>query len=236
MTAPHWSLRNRWARSRKGTATSSKPGERRRTLADMSSEELAAHEVKKAQARERRAAAFAAMTLEQRAEYERAIATARAHERAPALVDLAAWVDALPLPGDLPLNPRERPQRQSEANMLGVRLLDLPRDKGARALVLLREWNGLLRLHFLLVFVDAQGRPVRSFGWTLRLYEAALNGGVVPSTRELEALTAMLVDLRLQLLANDPVLMTSINGMREGRERLNQGAAALRGGAMKVGD
>lgn len=208
MTGIHWAQRQRWASARKANGGKPQMPRRppRKRLAHMTPEEQAAHEVTKAQARERRAAAFTAMTAEQRAEHARASKAARAHEVAPALADLAAWVEAVPLAGDLRLNARERPQRQSELNMLGVCLLDLPRDKGARALVLLREWEGRLRLHFVLVFVDAQGRAVRSVGWTLRLYEPTSDGEVTFSTRELDTVIAALVDMRARFASRDPTL------------------------------
>jgi hypothetical protein len=197
----------------------------------MTPEEQAAHEVTKAQARERRAAAFAAMTAEQRAEHARASKAARAHEVAPALADLAAWVEAVPFAGDLRLNARERAQRQGELNMLGVRLVDLPRDKGAGALLLLREWEGRLRLHFVLVFVDAQGRAVRSLGWTLRLYETTPDGEVTFSTRELDTVIAALVDARARFTSQEPTLAEQIAAMRTAGEQWRRERSANENGA-----
>ena len=209
-----------------------KPWPKRKSVEAMTPTEQAAYLARRARKTLKKHQAVEAMTPEQRADYEAAetlrrtkAGAGRRERRSRALVELAEWVDALPRAGDLPLNPRETAARQGPRNMLGTLLLDFPRDKGGRALAMLREWNGRLRVHCFNVFTH-QGRPVRSAGWTLRLYETTADGNAVPSTRELDAEIAALLDLRARLLSDNPVLLADIAAMRAARELWEQESAA----------
>jgi hypothetical protein len=223
MTAPHWSLRRRWGKAREAKEDQTRVP--RKKLADMATEERAAHEVKRAQERARRAEALAAMTDEQREMYEAARSaetsarkSASAQRRARALASLDAHVDPLHVLGDFQLSERETAVPQSDATMRGVLLADFVRPNGDRALVMLREWKGELRILFTLAYVE-NGRPVRSRGWTLYLRDVTADGEVVPSTRELGAIIAALAEVQKRVASSDPALMAQIAAMHDARER-----------------
>jgi hypothetical protein len=169
--------------------------------------------------------ALAAMTDEQREAYEAARrdekaarSSVRARRRASALALLDVHVDALRVPGDLPLADREPAVPQSEATMRGILLAESGRPNGARRLVLLREWEGQLRILRTLAYVE-NGRPVRSRGDTIYLREVTSDGEVVQSLQELDTEIDVLTYLRARLTGNDPDLAAQIASMREARER-----------------
>jgi hypothetical protein len=191
----------------------------------MTPKEHAAHLLKTAQDRTRKAEALAAMTDEQREAYDQAKRaekgsrdSVRARRRARARALLDAHVDALRVPGDLPLADREPPVPQTEATMRGILLGEFPRPNGGRRLLMLREWDGRLRLSRTLAYVE-NGRAVRSRGDTIYLHEVTADGDVVPSYRELDEEIAALADLRARLAANDPALAAKVAAMREAREQ-----------------
>jgi hypothetical protein len=105
MSNTHWTQQRRWNRARGAThASGERP--RRKRLSDMTPEQRAAHEVRTAQDRARKAEALAAMTDEQREVYEAARrdekaarSSVRARRRASARAQLDAHVDALRPPG-----------------------------------------------------------------------------------------------------------------------------------------
>jgi hypothetical protein len=220
MNRPHWTQSRRWGPR---GANPNKP--RRKRLADMTPEQRAAHELRVVQNRARKVEALASMTPELLAEYDAARAVRRAalkslaaRRRAPAQAAVAAWVVALHVPGDLPLADREPPVPQSEATLRGIVLADFERANGARALVMLREWDGRLRILFTLAYVE-NGRAVRSRGWTLDLFDLGPDGEVVFSTRKLDELIRVLTDVRTRLASGDASLAAQVAGMREARER-----------------
>jgi hypothetical protein len=191
----------------------------------MTPEQRAAHELRVVQDRARRVEAKAAMTPEQLAGYDAARAARRAGlkslaagRRALAQAAVDAWVDALRVPGDLPLADREPLVPQSEATMRGIVLADFERANGARSLAILREWEGRLRILFMLAYAE-NGRAVRSRGWTLDLFDLTPDGEVLFSTRKLDELIRVLMDVRAQLASRDPILAAQINAMREARDR-----------------
>jgi hypothetical protein len=191
----------------------------------MTAEERAAHEVRTAQNRARKAEALAAMTDEQRDAREQARRAERAagdsvkaRRRASARTLLDAHVDALRVPGDLPLADREPPVPQTDATMRGILLAEFRRPSGGHRLVLLREWKGRLRILRTLAYVE-NGRPVRSRGDTIYLDEVTADGEVMPSLRELDAEIAALTNLRTRLAENDADLAARVAVIREAAER-----------------
>ena len=170
----------------------------RKRLADMSADERAAHDAAK----------------RERAE-ERNQARAAVREQARATLDAA--VDPMAVPGDLPLADRETSVGQSEATMRGILLGDFPRPNGGRAIVMLREWRGELRILFTLAYVE-NGRAVRARGWTLYLRRTTEDGEVVPSLDELDAVIAALMDVRARVASGDASLRAQIAAMHDARE------------------
>jgi hypothetical protein len=231
MSTAHWTQRQRWNGPR-GVPKASGERPRRKRLVDMSPEQRAAHEVRTAQERARKAEALAAMGDDQLEAYEAARRaekaardSVRARRRASARALLDAHVDALRAPGDLPLADREPLVPQTEATMRGILLADVTRPNGARRLVLLREWDGQLRILRTLAFVE-NGRPVRSRGDTIYLREVPPDGELVQSLRELDAEIEALTYLRARLARNDPDLAVQIASMREAREQWQRESAA----------
>jgi hypothetical protein len=223
MNRSHWTQWRRWGRN--GT-TPTKP--RRLRLAEMTPEQRAAHELRVTQDRARRVEALAAMTPEQLAEYDAARAGRRAalkslaaRRRAPAQAAVDTWVDALHVPGDLPLAKREPAVPQNDRTMLGVLLAEFERANGARALVMLREWKERLRLLFTLAYAE-NGRAVRSRGWTLDLFDLTPDGEVVFSTRKLDELIRVLTDVRVRLASGDPALTQQIVDLRAAHQRSDE--------------
>ncbi len=231
MSTAQWTQGRKWNGTR-GEAKASGDRSRRKRLADMTPEQRAAHEVRTAQDRAHKAEALAAMTDEQLEMYEAARrdenaarSGVRARRRASARALLDAHVDALRVPGDLPLADREPLVPQTEATMRGILLADSLRPNGARRLVLLREFDGQLRILRTLVYVE-NGRPVRSRGDTIYLREVSPDGELVQSLRELDAEIEALTYLRARLAGNDPDLAVQIASMREAREQWQRESAA----------
>ncbi|HXX69643.1 MAG TPA: hypothetical protein VEK07_20840 [Polyangiaceae bacterium] len=236
MSAAHWTQKRRWNAGRPRRLDTRPNGgqgaapKRRKRLADMTAEERAAYEVSKAQDRQRKAEAFAAMTDEQRAAIElarqaegEARAAVRARRRVRALAVLNEHVDAMWSLADLPLAAREATVPQSEATMRGTVLAEFARPNGGRRLVLLREWQGRLRILRTLAYVE-NGRPVRSRGDTIHLHEMTTDGEVVVSFRELDEEIAVLRELRTRLESDAPTLAAQLAALREGRTRLERTA------------
>jgi hypothetical protein len=226
----NWARRRPWSKA---------PRPKPRRVVEMTPEELAAHLANVARRQLAKEAAIAAMTPEQRAVFDtrqaqkrekvEARSRKRADARARALATLEAHVDGLYMPNDLPRSERETPVPQSEATMRGIPLAEFARPNGARALVLLREWNGELRILFTLGYVE-NGRAVRSRGWTLYLREATADGEVIQSTRELRALYETMGLLLARLESGDSGLLANVVQLQGAREQSAEERRELQGG------
>jgi hypothetical protein len=194
----------------------------------MTAAELASHLANVARRNLAKEAAIVAMTPEQRSAFEarqvqkRGKADARnrtrteARERAIAAIN--AHVDSMHLPSDFPLSERETAIPQNEATMRGILLAEFPRPNGGRALVVLREWKGALRILFTIAYVE-NGRAVRSRGWTLYLRDATSDGEVALSTRELRALYEAIGLLVARLESGDAELAADVGRLQDAREQ-----------------